>query len=90
MSSNFLRPTDFIVTAISTAADEAYPKSKSVRSDSNPISDETMAPIKEKRRLRRQYCQNKYPAIKRAQKQVKDEPRAETQASWKNSATLLA
>ena len=48
---------DFIVTAICTAVDKAIPKSKSVRPESNPISDETLALIKEKRRLRRQYSQ---------------------------------
>ena len=41
---------DFIVTAISTTVDKAIPKAKSVRSESNPISDETIALIKEKRR----------------------------------------
>ena len=45
---------DFIVSAISTAVDKAIPKSKSVRTESNPISEETLALIKEKRRLRRQ------------------------------------
>ena len=35
-----------------------------VRPESNPISDETLALIKEKRRLRRQYSQKKDPAIK--------------------------
>ena len=44
-----------IVSAISTAVDRAIPKSKSVRSESNPISDETLALIKDKRRLKRQY-----------------------------------
>ena len=38
---------DFIVTAISTAVDKAIPKSKSECSDSSPISDETVALIKE-------------------------------------------
>ena len=33
--------TDYIVSAISTAVDRAIPKSKSVRSESNPIFDET-------------------------------------------------
>ena len=41
------------------AVDKAIPKSKSERSESNPISDETVALIKEKRRLRRQYSQIK-------------------------------
>ena len=76
---------DFIVTAISTAVDKAIPKSKSDRSESNPISDETTALIKEKRRLRRRYSQNKDPAVKtrinQLQKQVKDDIRVETQAS---------
>ena len=35
--------TDFILTAISTEVDKTIPKSKSVRSESNPIFDETMA-----------------------------------------------
>ena len=68
---------DFIVTAISTAVDKAIPKSKSVRPESNPISNATLALIKEKRRLRRQYSQKKDPAIKtrinQLQKQVKEE-----------------
>ena len=49
---------DFIVFSINTAVDKAIPKSKSVRAESNPISDETIALIKEKRRLRRQYSQH--------------------------------
>ena len=75
----------FIVTAISTAA---IPKTKSVRTESNPISDETLALIKEKRRLRRQYSQIKDPAFKthinQLQKQVKENLRLGTQASWEN------
>ena len=63
-TSDLDKYADFVVTAISTAADKAIPKSKSVRSESNPISDETMALIKEKRMLRRQYSQNKDPAVK--------------------------
>ena len=55
---------DFIVTAISTAVDKAIPKSKSKKSESNPISAETIALTKEKCRLRRQYSQNKDPAVK--------------------------
>ena len=38
---------DVIVSAISTAVDRAIPKSKSVQSESNPISEETLAQIKE-------------------------------------------
>ena len=85
---------DFIITAISTAVDKAIPKAKSERSESNPISDETAALVKKKRRLRRHYSQNKDPAVKtginQLQKQIKDDIRVETQASWENSATLLA
>ena len=65
-TSDLDKYADFIVTAISTAVDKAIPKSKSVRPESNPISDETLALIKEKRRLRRKYSQKKDPAIKRA------------------------
>ena len=63
-TSDLDKYADFVVTAISTAFDKAIPKPKSVRSESNPISDETIALIKEKRRLPRQYSQNKDPAIK--------------------------
>ena len=40
---------DFITTAISTAVDKAIPKAKSGCPESQPISDETLALIKEKR-----------------------------------------
>ena len=58
-TSDLDKYADFIVSAISTAVGRAIPKSKSVRSESNPISDEILALIKKKRRLRRQYSQNK-------------------------------
>ena len=68
---------DFIRTAIHTAADKAILTSKSVRPESNPLSNETLALIKEKRRLRRQYSQRNDPAVKtrinQLQKQVKEE-----------------
>ena len=54
-TSDLDKYADFIVSAISTAVDRAIPKSKSVRTESNPISDETLALIKDKRRLRRQH-----------------------------------
>ena len=83
-TSDLDKYADFL-SAISTAVDKAIPKSKSVRSKSNPISDETIALVKEKRRLRRQYSQNKDPAVKtrinQLQKQVKEERRVEMQAS---------
>ena len=63
-TSDLYKYADLIVTAISTAVNKAIPKAKSVRSESNPISDETLALIKEKRRLGRQYSQKKDPAIK--------------------------
>ena len=93
-TSDLYKYADFIVSAISTAVDTTILKSKIVRSESNPTFDETLALIKEKRSLRRQYSQNKDPAVKtrinQLQKQVKEELRVNTQASWKNYATLLA
>ena len=95
VTSDFDKYADFIVTAISTVVDKAIPKSKSMRPESNPISDETLALIKEKRRQRRQYSQKKDPAIKtrinRLQKQVKDELKVESLVSWEkfcNSVSL--
>ena len=60
-----------------------------MRTESNPISDETVSLIKEKRKLRRQYSQIKDPAVKtgvktrinQLQKQVKEELKIETPAS---------
>ena len=77
---------DFITTAISTAVDKAIPKSKSGRPESQPISDETLALIKEKRKLRRQDSQAHDPLVKtrinQLQKEIKDNLRIESQASW--------
>ena len=77
---------DFIATAISTAVDKAIPKAKSVRSESDPISDETAALVKEKRKLRRHYSQNKDPAVKtcinQLQKRGREELRIESLVSW--------
>ena len=93
-TSDLDKYSEFIVTAISTAVDKAIPKSKSVRSESNPISDEAIVLIKEKRRPRRQYSQNKNPAVKtrinQLQKQVKDELRVKTQASWEKFCTSIS
>ena len=65
-----------------------------MQSESNPISDETIALIKEKRRLRRQYSQNKDPAVKtrinQLQKQVKEDFRIETQASWEKFCNSIS
>ena len=86
---------DFIITAIHTAVDKAIPTSKSVRPESNPISNETLVLIKEKGRLRRQFFQKKDPAVKmrinQLQKQVKEELKVESLVSWEkfcNSITL--
>ena len=77
---------DFIVTAISTAVDKAIPTSKSGCPESQPVSDETLALIKEKRRLRRLYSQAHDPLVKtrinQLQKEIKDNIRIESQASW--------
>ena len=65
-----------------------------MRSESNPISDETSALIKEKRRLRRQCSQIKGPAVKtrinQLQKQVKEDLRVETQASWEKFCSSVS
>ena len=77
---------DYIVTAISTAVDKAIPTSKSGCPESQPGSDETLALIKEKRRLRWQYSQAHHPLVKtrinQLQKEIKDNIRIESQASW--------
>ena len=82
----------FIVTAITTAVDRAIPKSQSVPSESNPISDETLALIKEKCRLRRQDSRTKDQAAKtcinQLQKQVKGDFRIEMQASCEKFCNL--
>ena len=93
-TSDLDKYADFIVTAISTAVDKAIPKSKSVRPVSNPISDETLALIKEKRKLRRQYSQKKDPAIKtrinQLQKQVKEELKVESLVSWEKFCNSIS
>ena len=58
-TSDLDKYANFIVSPVSTAVDRAILKSKSMRTESNPISDETLALIKKKRRLRKQYSQNK-------------------------------
>ena len=65
-----------------------------MRLESNPISDETKALIKEKRRLRRQYSQKKDPATKtrinQLQKQVKEELRTESLVSWEKFCNSIS
>ena len=76
LSTNDLdRNSDYIVTALHTVVDKAIPKSKSVRPESNPISNETLALIKEKRKLRRQYFQMKDSAVKTRIKQLQKQVR---------------
>ena len=93
-TSDLDRYADFIITALHTAVDKAIPKSKSVRPESNPISNETLALIKEKRKLRRQYSQRKDPAVKtrinQLQKQVKDDLRIESQAGWEKFCNSIS
>ena len=57
---------DFIITAVSTAVDKAIPTSKSGHPESQPVLDDTLALIKEKRRLRWQYSQAHDPLVKHA------------------------
>ena len=93
-TSDLDRYADFIITALHTAADKAILKSKSERPESNPISNETLALIKEKRKLKRLYSQMKDPAVKtrinQLQKQVKDELRVESQASWEKFCNSIS
>ena len=93
-TSDLDKYAEFIVTAISTAVNKAIPTAKSARPESNPISNETLALIKEKSTLRRQYSQMKDPAVKtrinRLQKQVKEELKVESLVSWEEFCNSLA
>ena len=93
-TSDLDKYADFIITAIHTAVDKAIPTSKSVRPESNPISNETLALIKEKLRLRRQYSQKKDPAVKtcinQLQKQVKEDLKVESLASWEKFCNSIS
>ena len=85
---------DFIVTAISTAVDKAILTSKSGRPESQPVSEESLALIKEKRRLMRQYSQVHDPLVKtrinQLQKEIKNNLRIESQAGWEKFCKTLA
>ena len=76
---------NFIITSISTEVDKAIPTSKSGRPESHPISEETLAPIKEKRRLRWEHSQAHDPLVKmrinQLQKEIKDNLRIELQGT---------
>ena len=69
---------DFIITAISTASNSGRPENQ-------PISEETLALIKKKHRLRWQYSQAHDPLVKmrinQLQKEIKDNLTIESQAS---------
>ena len=77
---------DFIITDISNVVDKAIPTSKRGRPESQPVSDETPVLIKEKHKLRWQYSQAHDPLVKtlinQLQKEIKDNLRIESQASW--------
>ena len=77
---------DFIITAISTAVDKAIPTSKRGRPESQPVSEESLALIKEKYRLRWQYSQAHDSLVKtrinQLQKEIKANLRIESQSSW--------
>ena len=85
---------DFIVSAVSTAVDKAIPKSKSVQTENNPISEETLVLIKEKHRLRRRYSLIKGSAVKtcinQLHKQVKEDLRIELQTSWEKFCNSIS
>ena len=66
-----------------------------MRPESNPISNETLTLIKEKRKFRRQYSQKTDQTVKtrinQLQKQVKEELKVESLVSWEkfcNSVSL--
>ena len=65
-----------------------------MRSESNPISDETIALIKEKLRLRRNFSQNKDLTVKtrinQLQKQVKEELKIESLVSWEKFSDSIS
>ena len=85
-TQNIDKYADFIIIAISTAVDKAIPISKSGRSESQSISEGSLALIKEKRRLRLQYSQAHDPLVKTSinqlQKEIKDNLRIKSQDSW--------
>ena len=68
------------------AATTCSPLLKLSMYESQPILDETLALIKEKRKLRWQYSQAHDPLVKtrinQLQKEIKDNLRIESQASW--------
>ena len=65
-----------------------------MRPVSNPISNETLALIMEKCRLRRQYSQKKDPTVKtrinQLKKQVKEELKVESLVSWEKFCNSIS
>ena len=57
------KDADFIVTAISSAVDKAISTTKGGLPENQPVSEESLALIKEKPRLRQQYSQAHDPLI---------------------------
>ena len=66
----------FLVTTISTAVRKTIPTSKSGRPENQPVSEESLALIKEKRRLRRQYSEAYDPLVKTCINQLQKEIKA--------------
>ena len=75
---------DFFVTAISTIIDKAIPTSKSMHPESQPVSEESLALVKEKRRRHYFLVHDTLVKIRitQLQKEIKDNLTIESQASW--------
>ena len=93
-TSDLDKYADFIITEIHTAVFKAIPRSKSLRPENNPISNETLELINEKRRLRRQYPQINDPAVKthinQLQKQVKEELKVGSLVNWEKFCNSIS
>ena len=87
-NSDIHRHTDFIVTVISFGVIKATPKYKSECSESNPISYEIIAPVKERRRLRRDPAAK--TSIDQLHKQIEDDIRIETRANWEQFCNSIS
>ena len=83
---------DFIITAISAAVDKAILTSRSGYPESQPVSNEILALIKEKHRLKWQYSQAHDPLVKtrinQLQKEIKDNLTTESWHKIKNFLKL--
>ena len=73
-SGDFLdKHADFIINAINTSVDKAILICKSRCPESQPVSEELLALIKEKRGLRRQFSQTHDPLVKTLINQLQKE-----------------